>query len=209
MVLQVATGLAAGCLPQGSCAARIMLLVGGPATAGPGKVVDMELSEPIRWIFLFDDFLATVVCCAGGHCSQAACGSVVPNRSTCQLSAIVFLSAALEVMHLLFCQSCVCSQFLLLHKIAPVLPRRSHKDLAKESSTTAWLPSWCSRGTLWMFLPAPWTRWGPHGQQCAALQHGSANERTGRLSALCPEQLASFMCCARDDCIPPDQMWPP
>ena len=134
MVLQVATGLAAGCLPQGSCAARIMLLVGGPATAGPGKVVDMELSEPIRWIFLFDDFLATVVCCAGGHCSQAACGSVVPNRSTCQLSAIVFLSAALEVMHLLFCQSCVCSQFLLLHKIAPVLPRRSHKDLAKESA---------------------------------------------------------------------------
>ena len=35
-------------LPQGSCAARAMLFVGGPSTEGAGKVVDKELSEPIR-----------------------------------------------------------------------------------------------------------------------------------------------------------------
>lgn len=38
----------AGCLPAGSCAARIMLFAGGPPTVGSGKVVDMELLEPIR-----------------------------------------------------------------------------------------------------------------------------------------------------------------
>lgn len=35
-------------LPQGACAARMMLFVGGPSTEGAGKVVDKELSEPIR-----------------------------------------------------------------------------------------------------------------------------------------------------------------
>jgi protein transport protein SEC23 len=35
-------------LPHGSCAARLMLFVGGPSTEGTGKVVDRELSEPIR-----------------------------------------------------------------------------------------------------------------------------------------------------------------
>ncbi len=38
----------AGCLPAGSCAARIMLFAGGPPTIGSGKVVDMELVQPIR-----------------------------------------------------------------------------------------------------------------------------------------------------------------
>ena len=35
-------------LPQGACAARMLLFVGGPSTEGAGKVVDRELSEPIR-----------------------------------------------------------------------------------------------------------------------------------------------------------------
>ncbi len=35
-------------LPAGTCAARLMLFVGGPSTEGAGKVVDKELSEPIR-----------------------------------------------------------------------------------------------------------------------------------------------------------------
>lgn len=48
VILQVAAGLMAGCLPAGSCAARIMLFAGGPPTVGSGKVVDMELLEPIR-----------------------------------------------------------------------------------------------------------------------------------------------------------------
>lgn len=48
-VLQVAAGMMAGCLPAGSCAARIMLFAGGPPTVGSGKVVDMELTEPIRY----------------------------------------------------------------------------------------------------------------------------------------------------------------
>lgn len=48
-VMQVAAGMMAGCLPAGSCAARIMLFAGGPPTVGSGKVVDMELTEPIRY----------------------------------------------------------------------------------------------------------------------------------------------------------------
>ena len=36
------------CLPAGTGAARLMLFVGGPATHGPGKVVDTDLQEPIR-----------------------------------------------------------------------------------------------------------------------------------------------------------------
>ena len=83
VVLQVATGLAAGCLPQGSCAARIMLLVGGPATAGPGKVVDMELSEPIRWAY----FVYWLV----GHCG-------VPHRGPLQLCCL-WQCAALTGAH--------------------------------------------------------------------------------------------------------------
>lgn len=47
--MQVAAGMMAGCLPAGSCAARIMLFAGGPPTVGSGKVVDMELTEPIRY----------------------------------------------------------------------------------------------------------------------------------------------------------------
>ena len=47
--MQVAAGMMAGCLPAGSCAARIMLFAGGPPTIGSGKVVDMELTEPIRY----------------------------------------------------------------------------------------------------------------------------------------------------------------
>ncbi len=35
-------------LPAGACAARMLLFVGGPSTEGAGKVVDRELSEPIR-----------------------------------------------------------------------------------------------------------------------------------------------------------------
>ena len=47
--LQVAAALAGGCLPPGGSSARLMLLVGGPCTEGSGKVVEKELSEPIRW----------------------------------------------------------------------------------------------------------------------------------------------------------------
>ena len=36
------------CLPAGTGAAHLMLFVGGPATHGPGKVVDTDLQEPIR-----------------------------------------------------------------------------------------------------------------------------------------------------------------
>ena len=46
-MVQVAAGMMAGCLPPGSCAARIMLFAGGPPTVGSGKVVDMELVQPI------------------------------------------------------------------------------------------------------------------------------------------------------------------
>ena len=45
---QVAAGLMNACLPAGTGAARLMLFVGGPATHGPGKVVDTDLQEPIR-----------------------------------------------------------------------------------------------------------------------------------------------------------------
>lgn len=45
---QVATCLMGACLPAGSCMGRLMLFVGGPATEGPGRVVEKELSEPIR-----------------------------------------------------------------------------------------------------------------------------------------------------------------
>lgn len=44
----VAAALMSGCLPAGSGAGRLMLLVGGPCTEGGGKVVDKELTEPIR-----------------------------------------------------------------------------------------------------------------------------------------------------------------
>ncbi len=37
-----------GCLGALHCAARLLLFVGGPSTEGGGKVVDKELSEPIR-----------------------------------------------------------------------------------------------------------------------------------------------------------------
>jgi protein transport protein SEC23 len=48
--VQVAAALMGGCLPAGSGAGRMMLLVGGPCTEGGGKVVDKELTEPIRWV---------------------------------------------------------------------------------------------------------------------------------------------------------------
>ena len=48
MCAQVAACLTGAALPAGSCAARVMLFVGGPSTEGAGKVVDKELSEPIR-----------------------------------------------------------------------------------------------------------------------------------------------------------------
>ena len=46
--LTVAAALAAAALPPGSCAARILLLVGGPSTDGAGAVVGRPLAEPIR-----------------------------------------------------------------------------------------------------------------------------------------------------------------
>ena len=50
----------AGCLPAGSCAARIMLFAGGPPTVGSGKVVDMELVQPIRSAVLLPLMLLTM-----------------------------------------------------------------------------------------------------------------------------------------------------
>ena len=46
--VQVAASLMGSALPPGTCAARLMLFVGGPSTEGAGKVVEKELSEPIR-----------------------------------------------------------------------------------------------------------------------------------------------------------------
>ena len=46
--MQVAAAMMGGCLPAGSGAARLILLVGGACTEGGGKVVDKELTEPIR-----------------------------------------------------------------------------------------------------------------------------------------------------------------
>ncbi|KAK9905677.1 hypothetical protein WJX75_004485 [Coccomyxa subellipsoidea] len=46
--LQVAASLMGAALQPGACAARLMLFVGGPSTDGAGKVVEKELSEPIR-----------------------------------------------------------------------------------------------------------------------------------------------------------------
>ncbi len=46
--VQVAAAMMGGCLPAGSGAARLILLVGGACTEGGGKVVDKELSEPLR-----------------------------------------------------------------------------------------------------------------------------------------------------------------
>lgn len=46
--LQVAAALMGGCLPSGGGAARMLLFVGGPCTEGGGRVVDKELTEPIR-----------------------------------------------------------------------------------------------------------------------------------------------------------------
>ena len=62
-MIQVAAGMMAGCLPAGSCAARIMLFAGGPPTVGSGKVVDMELTEPIR----YTPRCTATLCCAGQH----------------------------------------------------------------------------------------------------------------------------------------------
>lgn len=44
----VTTALMGGCLPAGSGSGRMLLMVGGPCTEGGGKVVDKELTEPIR-----------------------------------------------------------------------------------------------------------------------------------------------------------------
>ena len=66
MVMQVAAGMMAGCLPAGSCAARIMLFAGGPPTVGSGKVVDMELTEPIRYMQYYVQYS---VQCAAMHMS--------------------------------------------------------------------------------------------------------------------------------------------
>jgi protein transport protein SEC23 len=46
--LQVATALMGGSLPSGGGAARMLLMLGGPCTEGEGKVVDKDLTEPIR-----------------------------------------------------------------------------------------------------------------------------------------------------------------
>lgn len=46
--LQVATALMGGSLPNGGAAARMLLMLGGPCTEGSGKVVDKDLTEPIR-----------------------------------------------------------------------------------------------------------------------------------------------------------------
>jgi protein transport protein SEC23 len=46
--LQVASALMGGCLPLGGCAARMLLFLGGPCTEGSGKVVEKDLTEPIR-----------------------------------------------------------------------------------------------------------------------------------------------------------------
>ncbi|KAK2077632.1 hypothetical protein QBZ16_004478 [Prototheca wickerhamii] len=47
--LSVASALAGACLPPGgSGGARLMLLVGGPGTVGPGQVVGPDLAESIR-----------------------------------------------------------------------------------------------------------------------------------------------------------------
>lgn len=46
--LQVATALMGGSLPSGAGSARMLLMLGGPCTEGSGKVVDKDLTEPIR-----------------------------------------------------------------------------------------------------------------------------------------------------------------
>jgi len=46
--LQVSSALMGACLPSGGAAARMLLFVGGPCTEGGGRVVDKELTEPIR-----------------------------------------------------------------------------------------------------------------------------------------------------------------
>ncbi|KAG1662005.1 hypothetical protein FOA52_012176 [Chlamydomonas sp. UWO 241] len=46
--IQVVTALLGSSLPLGSCQARIISLIGGPCTVGPGKVVGCEHTEEIR-----------------------------------------------------------------------------------------------------------------------------------------------------------------
>lgn len=46
--LQVATALMGGSIPSGGSAARMLLFLGGPCTEGGGRVVDKDLTEPIR-----------------------------------------------------------------------------------------------------------------------------------------------------------------
>ncbi|KAL5703102.1 Protein transport protein S23 E [Ranunculus cassubicifolius] len=46
VALNVASGLLAACMP--GTGARIVALVGGPCTEGPGKIVSEDLSEPVR-----------------------------------------------------------------------------------------------------------------------------------------------------------------
>ncbi|OVA12982.1 zinc finger protein [Macleaya cordata] len=46
VALNVAAGLLGGCLP--GTGARIIALVGGPCTEGPGTIVSKDLSEPVR-----------------------------------------------------------------------------------------------------------------------------------------------------------------
>lgn len=41
--------MAGACLSGSLCASRLMLFVGGPSAVGAGKIVDVELTEPIRW----------------------------------------------------------------------------------------------------------------------------------------------------------------
>lgn len=68
-------------LPAGTCAARLMLFVGGPSTEGAGKVVDKELSEPIR-----SHEARTSYCLCQGCLCRRVCFSVTLLRiGACRL----------------------------------------------------------------------------------------------------------------------------
>lgn len=48
LCVQVAEALLGATVQPGTCAARIMLFVGGPCTDGAGKVINRDLTEEIR-----------------------------------------------------------------------------------------------------------------------------------------------------------------
>lgn len=105
--MAVAAALMGGCLPAGSGAGRLLLLVGGACTEGSGKVVDKDLSEPIRCV----------------RCWR--CATPTPRPRFASLRAHPRRAAVLACPHAALFSS---------HPHPQQRSNSSHKDLAKDAA---------------------------------------------------------------------------